>query len=221
MILSFPYAGIIRIRFKGMISARNYKAPHSLIRQRYDLLQIYNQNLVYFYGLIVPPLLNMAFINVCTGNTCGFQFIIKLAINSGDNMKTILAKLNYKGQGRIAVINAEDGFLRSLSQELKDVTVDREIDPRFPYDFILIFARSVSEVESITPAVLHNLLADGVLWFCYQKKTSKSHSSDIDRDHGWKALTDSGFHCVRMVALDDDWSAMRFRNSRFIKSVPK
>ena len=34
MILSVPSAGIIRIRFKGMISARNYKAPHSLIMQR-------------------------------------------------------------------------------------------------------------------------------------------------------------------------------------------
>ena len=28
MILSFPYAGITRIRCKGMISARCIKAPH-------------------------------------------------------------------------------------------------------------------------------------------------------------------------------------------------
>jgi len=34
LILFLPSAGIIRIRFKGMISARNIKAPHLLIVQR-------------------------------------------------------------------------------------------------------------------------------------------------------------------------------------------
>ena len=28
MILTLPYAGITRIRYKGIISARNIKAPH-------------------------------------------------------------------------------------------------------------------------------------------------------------------------------------------------
>jgi hypothetical protein len=66
--------------------------------------------------------------------------------------------------------------------------------------------------------VLHNLTADGILWFCYPKKTSKKFSSDLERDRGWKALNDAGFFGIRMVSIDDDWSAMRFRNIRFIKS---
>jgi hypothetical protein len=130
----------------------------------------------------------------------------------------LLGKLNYKGQERIAVINAEESFNISLSVELKDAKIDKEIDPRYPYDFIIIFVKSVSEVDFFTPMILHNLMADGVLWFCYPKKTSKKYSSDIDRDHGWKALTDSGLHGIRMVAIDADWSAMRFRNAKFIKS---
>ena len=128
-------------------------------------------------------------------------------------------KLNYKGDERIAVINADDNFISSLSGALKNVQMDNKIDPRFPYNFILIFAKSVSEVEFYTPIVLHNLLADGVLWFCYPRKTSKNFSSDIDRDHGWKTLNESGFHGVRMVAIDEDWSAMRFRNIKYIKST--
>lgn len=134
-------------------------------------------------------------------------------------MKKLLEKLNYKGQKRIAVINAEESFTLSLSDELKDVMIDLEIDPRFPYDFIILFVRSVKEVENLTPVALHNLLADGILWFCYPKKTSKNYSSDIDRDHGWKPLNDAGFHGIRMVAIDMDWSAMRFRNVRFIRSL--
>jgi hypothetical protein len=133
-------------------------------------------------------------------------------------MKKLVEKLNYKGQERIAVINAEDGFNILLSDELINVKIDREIDPRFPYEFVITFVKSVSEVEHFTPIVLHNLLADGILWFCYPKRTSKKYSSDIDRDHGWKALNDSGLYGVRLVSIDDDWSAMRFRNKKFIKS---
>lgn len=130
----------------------------------------------------------------------------------------LLEKLNYKGDSRIAIINADGNFIRSLSVDLKNVQVDIEIDPRFPYNFILIFVKSVSEVNFLTPIALHNLLADGVLWFCYPKKTSKKLSSDLDRDHGWKALNESGLQGIRMVAIDEDWSAMRFRNIRYIKN---
>jgi hypothetical protein len=134
-------------------------------------------------------------------------------------MKNLLSKLNYKGQKRISVINAEETFISSISDELTGVVIDRKIDPRYPYEFIIIFVRTVSEVEMITPMTLHNLKADGILWFCYPKKTSKKYKSDIDRDHGWKVLNDSGLHGIRLVAIDSDWSALRFRNAKFIKST--
>jgi hypothetical protein len=134
-------------------------------------------------------------------------------------MKKLLEKLNYKGQERIAIINAEESFFALINNDLKNVMIDKEIDPRFPYDYMILFVKSVSEIEFLTPFALHNLLADGVLWFCYPKKTSKRFSSDIDRDHGWKMLNDSGLHGIRMVAIDEDWSAMRFRNVKFIKSL--
>ena len=134
-------------------------------------------------------------------------------------MKSLLDKLNYKGQKRISVINAEESFILLVSRELKGAIIDQKIDPRYPYEFIIIFVKSVSEVESLTPMTIHNLMADGVLWFCYPKKTSKKYSSDIDRDHGWKALNDSGLYGIRVVAIDEDWSALRFRNKKYIKST--
>jgi hypothetical protein len=134
-------------------------------------------------------------------------------------MNKLFEKLNYKGNSRIAVLNSEEDFISDLSKEPGILTIDREIDPRFPYDFILIFVRNQVEVESFTSIALHNLLCDGVLWFCYPKKTSKKYRSDIDRDHGWKTLNDAGFHGIRLVAIDKDWSALRFRNIKFIKST--
>ena len=134
-------------------------------------------------------------------------------------MKPLLERLNYKGNDRIAVLNSEESFTAALLMECSELTIDREIDPRFPYSFILMFVRNQAEVEAFTPIALHNLLCDGVLWFCYPKKSSKLFHSDIDRDHGWQRLNDAGFHGIRIVSIDNDWSAMRFRNLKFIKST--
>jgi len=123
-------------------------------------------------------------------------------------MRPLLEKLNYKGQKRIAILNAEKNFILAPMKEIKDIQIDTKIDPRYPYDFMILFVRKAAEVKEIVPVALHNLAVDGVLWFCYPKKTSKKYLSEIDRDHGWEALNDLGFFGIRMVAIDEDWSAM-------------
>jgi hypothetical protein len=134
-------------------------------------------------------------------------------------MKDLLKKLNYKEYKRIAIINAEEHFLTELTKELNDIKIDREIDQRCPYEFIMVFVRSVDEVEHFAPIALHNLTADGILWFSYPKKTSEKYTTGPERDRGWKSLNEAGFHGIRMVAIDNDWSAMRFRNMKYIKSA--
>ncbi|OFY57194.1 MAG: hypothetical protein A2V50_00015 [Bacteroidetes bacterium RBG_19FT_COMBO_42_10] len=134
-------------------------------------------------------------------------------------MRPLLEKLNYKGQKRIAILYAEKNFKMAPMKEIKDIRIDTEIDPRYPYDFMIIFVKKVAEVEKIAPMALHNLAVDGILWFCYPKKTSGKYSSDIDRDHGWKSLNDLNFFGIRIVAVDEDWSALRFRNKKYIKTV--
>lgn len=136
-------------------------------------------------------------------------------------MEGIVRKLRFKGQERIAIINASDGHYNRLKSEIEDVKADRSIDPRFLYEFMVVFVSSCSEVKELAPAALHNLAADGVLWFVYPKKKSRDEKSDIDRDHGWEAIEDMGFRRVSQVAVDDVWSALRFRNTAFVKSAKK
>ena len=133
-------------------------------------------------------------------------------------MKDLLRKLNYKGYNRIVIINAGDDFLKRASDELSEVIIDTEIDQRCPYNFMIVFVTSILEVNDISPVVLNNLTADGILWFCFPKKGSKLFSSDLGRDKGWKALNDMGFYGIKIVSVDNDWSALRFRNIKYIKS---
>jgi hypothetical protein len=134
-------------------------------------------------------------------------------------MRPLLEKLNYKGQQRIAVLNAEKNFKMAPMKEIKDIRIDTEIDPRYPYDFMILFVRKAADVKEIVPVALHNLAVDGVLWFCYPKKPTIKYSSDLDRDHGWKTLNDLGFFGIRIVSINEEWSALRFRNIKYIKAV--
>ena len=59
---------------------------------------------------------------------------------------------------------------------------------------------------------------DALLWFAFPKGTSKKYQCDFNRDTGWSLLKTAGFDTVRAVAIDDDWSALRFRRVEYIKS---
>ncbi len=133
-------------------------------------------------------------------------------------MGTLLNKMNYKGYDRLAIIDAPPEVFRVMSGELKGVMVDTKVDPRFLYEFLVLFAENLEQLKKIAPLGMNNIAADGKLWICYPKKSSKNYRSDIDRDHGWEPLTQNGFAGVRMISIDDDWSAFRFRNTKYIKT---
>jgi hypothetical protein len=59
------------------------------------------------------------------------------------------------------------------------------------------------------------------VWFAYPKGTSKRFKSTINMSTGWTALGEAGFESVRRVAIDEDWSAKRFRRVEFIKSMTR
>lgn len=62
---------------------------------------------------------------------------------------------------------------------------------------------------------------DAIVWFAYPKGSSKKYKSQINRDNGWNVLGREGFEPVRMVAIDEDWSAVRFRRAGFIKNMTR
>jgi hypothetical protein len=136
-------------------------------------------------------------------------------------MEGVIRKLRFRGQDRIAVVNAPDSHFNRLKKKLSGVQVDKNIDQRYLYEFMIVFVGNSAEVKKHSPVAMHNLAADGVLWFAYPKKNVRKISSDIDRDHGWEPLEDKGFRKVSQVNVDDTWSALRFRNAAYVRSAKK
>jgi hypothetical protein len=126
-------------------------------------------------------------------------------------------KLNLKDQTEIVVLNAPASFEPEL-KSLKGVAVRRDAKGG-DIDFSLVFVTTQKEVDALGPQVAKKAKGDAVVWFAYPKGSSKKYKSQINRDNGWAVMGKAGFEPVRMVAIDEDWSALRFRRVEFIKTM--
>ena len=77
-------------------------------------------------------------------------------------------------------------------------------------DAVLLFVSTLAEVENLTPDAIAAAGHDGLLWLAYPKGSS-GVATDLNRDNLWRALTPMGLRPVRQIALDEVWSALRFR----------
>src|ERR1035438_8792634 len=133
-------------------------------------------------------------------------------------MDGIFDKLNLTDQQEILVLHAPESFLPELAR-LPVLTIHHHIESVPEIGFFLAFVTRKSEVDALAGAVAARTPGDAIVWFAYPKGTSKKYMCDFNRDTGWDALQALGFDTVRAVAIDDDWTALRFRRVEYIKSV--
>lgn len=132
-------------------------------------------------------------------------------------MATTFEKLNLKDQREILVLDAPESFMPELSR-LKGITIHRTLAPVSEIHFSLAFVTRKSEVDALSAPIAKRAKGDAIVWFAYPKGTSKKYKCDFNRDNGWDKLRALGWETVRAVAIDEDWSALRFRRSEFVKA---
>ena len=135
-------------------------------------------------------------------------------------MANVFAKLNLKDHKRIVILGSPGSFEGELAA-LKDVEIIRDLKKAKEVAFSLAFVTDQEQVNTLAPAIARKAEGDAIVWFAYPKGSSKKYKSQIDRDHGWNVLGHEGFEPVRMVAIDEDWSAIRFRRAGFIKNLTR
>lgn len=124
-------------------------------------------------------------------------------------MVTSLAvKLQIKPGQRLAVLNAPAGRLAVLEAELPGIVVTEGAAGRV--DSVLLFVHSLAETARLLGGAMEAVPPGRPLWIAYPKGTSGVRT-DVNRDRLWEAVQPTGWRPVRQVALDDVWSAMRFR----------
>ena len=122
-------------------------------------------------------------------------------------MQAVLKKLFYKGQAPALVLNAPPEA-QALLKALGPAALTR---PKGPAAFVLAYCADRAAATKLGKAA-PKFLADGaVFWVAYPKGTSKRYQADIHRDTLNTLMEGFGFDGVSLVALDQDWSAMRYK----------
>jgi len=136
-------------------------------------------------------------------------------------MNPIFKKLNYKDQSPLHIINAPASFKKDMDEMASLAGVKASLAGAKKVEFFLAFVTKQNEVDDITNKVTPLIEGDGVVWFAYPKGSSKKYKCEFNRDNGWAVLGNQGYEPVRMVAIDEDWSALRFRKAENIKIMKR
>jgi hypothetical protein len=75
---------------------------------------------------------------------------------------------------------------------------------------VQLFVKNKEELDASLCTALSAVAFDGLLWICYPKGSSRMET-DLNRDILWKLMEPTGWRPVGQVAIDEVWSAVRFR----------
>ena len=124
----------------------------------------------------------------------------------------IAKKLHLKPGMRVAVTHAPPGFV------LKSQGVSIERSLKKGLDLALTFVTQHEDLERQWPKLVGAVKQHGAVWVAYPKK-----NSGIDTDlHGmqeWDATKGSDWNPVAMIAIDDAWSATRYKYAPGLEKV--
>jgi hypothetical protein len=115
--------------------------------------------------------------------------------------KTVLEKLGHKPGMTVAVIGCPANLL--------PLFLHSTLDGGLP-DISLGFVQRASDLEPALETLLHGYRRGKALWLAYPKRGG-GIDTDFTRDTGWEALEKRNLLPVTQIAIDNTWSALRFR----------
>lgn len=136
-------------------------------------------------------------------------------------MTPLFQKLNLKQHAAVVVLDAPASFESALTELTAAGPVVIHRAPQAGMDFALGFAVTQAQLDAVSAQLTATDAPDPILWVAYPKGTSKTYRCEFNRDSGWHVLGAAGFEPVRQVALDADWSALRFRRVSRITTLTR
>jgi hypothetical protein len=121
---------------------------------------------------------------------------------------TTAAKLQMKSGHRVLLMHPPEGYPEALAPLPERVEIVTGMEP--PVSLVLLFVDQRAVLDAALPQVIPLLDGSTLFWIAYRKGGSKA-GTDLNRDRLWEALVPWNWSPVTLIALDDRWSAMRFR----------
>lgn len=136
-------------------------------------------------------------------------------------MNPLWKKLAWKEQKEILLLHAPASFQQTINHLPDGTLLVTSIDQVNQFNYALVFVTQKIQIQEFAKACRDKIAGDAILWMCYPKGSSKKYTCDFNRDQGWEPMGEMGFEPVSQIAIDEDWSALRFRNVHFIKTLKR
>jgi hypothetical protein len=124
---------------------------------------------------------------------------------AGDSKTPLVSKLGIKPGHRLVFVGCPDGW--EIPDLPPGVTVVR--DGIEAGGIIVAFVRSMEELDGNAGALIGHLSDDGALWIAWPRRAG-GHTSDVTENELRRVLLPTGVVDVKVAALDDDWSGLKF-----------
>lgn len=138
----------------------------------------------------------------------GINLFFRVKEMAGYSNTPLIKKLAIKEGFRCALINSPKDFLKNELGELpaKVIIANRAATD---LDFILFFTRSASVLSEQITILASKLKSNGMLWVSWPKKSS-GVQTDLSFDQVQRLGLDAGLVDVKICAVDDTWSGLKF-----------
>jgi hypothetical protein len=121
----------------------------------------------------------------------------------------VLKKMQLKPHHRAIVLNAPESYAPVLAAIPDTVDLAATLDGQF--DFIHLFATHMDPLLRDAALAKTHLKPGGLFWVSYPK--GKALPTDLKRDNTADALRTIGLQANFQIAIDDVWSALRFKQA--------
>lgn len=126
---------------------------------------------------------------------------------AGYSSTPLTKKLGIKEGSRIAFVNAPKGFKDYLGPLPPDVNLMTRLTK--PLDLVLLFVIEERALLRDFAKLVGKLATNGMIWIAWPKKSS-GVPTDLFFSRVQRIGLDAGLVDVKICAIDDTWSALKF-----------
>lgn len=127
---------------------------------------------------------------------------------TNDQISPLAKKLQLKPGKHWLLFNAPANYLASLEPLPEGTTISYEVKGNF--DGVQLFIKNSAELIAELKVIVPVLKPDTVFWIIYPKKSS-GIKSDLEMMSSWDEPAKYGLGGVAAAAINETWTALRFR----------
>jgi hypothetical protein len=116
-------------------------------------------------------------------------------------------KLGIKENFRIGLVNPPKSFVQQLGELPSKTKIVSSL--KAPLDLIVVFVDRETTLSGRFPVLAEKLSPSGMIWVAWPKKSS-GVKTDLTFDNVQRTGLDSGLVDVKICAIDDTWSGLKF-----------